>query len=417
MAAKPWEGCYATYRDVNDQPAAGALAYFYLAGTSTPLTVYEDDDLSTPLSQPVVASARGRFQPIYIPYLDDGYRVHVRDASGVEILDIDGIANPQPSSGGGGGGGGDVDPTAIFQTGDPFFTPRDGTRVGWVRSNGRTIGNPASGATERANDDAEPLFTFLWNNFTNDICAVSGGRGPSAASDWGANKNIATIDMRGRAPIGTDTMGNVAANRIQLSTTINTTNNSATATVGSSSGLAIGMFVVASTVPAGTTITAISGSTLTLSTNSGVTAGTTEPARFSFFRDAQIGGVSGGSATITQRREEVGVHTHTASSNSTGAHVHTGTTNNENANHSHGYTTPQNTAQFDRTLAGATGIALTGGASPAGNTDNQNASHQHTFTSDSAGAHSHTITVSDSASPSPMNIVQPSVLGTWYVKL
>lgn len=97
--------------------------------------------------------------------------------------------------------------------------------TGWVRCNARTIGNASSSATERANADTESLFTFLWNNYGNGVCAVSSGRGASAAADYAANKTIALPDLRGRSLFGLDDMGNSAASRITSSTLTDGTTN------------------------------------------------------------------------------------------------------------------------------------------------------------------------------------------------
>jgi hypothetical protein len=78
--------------------------------------------------------------------------------------------------------------------------------------NGRTVGSATSGASERANSDAQALFTYLWSTDAN--LAVSGGRGANAAADWTANKTIALPDGRGRAMAGLDDMGNAAAGRL-----------------------------------------------------------------------------------------------------------------------------------------------------------------------------------------------------------
>lgn len=96
--------------------------------------------------------------------------------------------------------------------------------TGWVRCNARTIGNASSAATERANADTENLFTFLWTNYSNSVCAVSGGRGASAAADYAANKTIALPDLRGRGLFGLDDMGNSAASRLGTVITSSTTN-------------------------------------------------------------------------------------------------------------------------------------------------------------------------------------------------
>jgi len=95
---------------------------------------------------------------------------------------------------------------------------------GWVRGNGRTIGNASSSATERANADTEDLFTFLWDNFADAQCAVSTGRGASAAADYAANKTITLPDLRGRAFFGLDDMGAASASRLGAVITADTTN-------------------------------------------------------------------------------------------------------------------------------------------------------------------------------------------------
>lgn len=96
--------------------------------------------------------------------------------------------------------------------------------TGWVRCNARTIGNASSSATERANADTETLFTFLWTNYGDSVCAVSSGRGISAAADYAANKTIALPDLRGRGLFGLDDMGNSAASRLGSVITSQTTN-------------------------------------------------------------------------------------------------------------------------------------------------------------------------------------------------
>lgn len=96
--------------------------------------------------------------------------------------------------------------------------------TGWVRCNGRTIGNASSAATERANADTEDLFTHLWTNYANAELAVSSGRGVSAAADYAANKTIALPDMKGRTFFGLDDMGASAAGRLGSAITSATTN-------------------------------------------------------------------------------------------------------------------------------------------------------------------------------------------------
>lgn len=59
----------------------GAKAYFYVSGTSTPATVYQNAMLTTPHAVPVVADAAGVFAPIY---LDSSvlYKVELQDTNG-----------------------------------------------------------------------------------------------------------------------------------------------------------------------------------------------------------------------------------------------------------------------------------------------------------------------------------------------
>jgi hypothetical protein len=139
-------------------------------------------------------------------------------AAGVTIFDEASITAIGASSSSGSSGSVSVDATTVFQTGDVLWVPFAGTRTGWVRANGRTIGSSSSGATERANSDTSALYDYLWSNFSDTLCPVSGGRGASSSADFSANKAMGTLDMRGRAPFGLDDMGNSAAGVIAAGT-------------------------------------------------------------------------------------------------------------------------------------------------------------------------------------------------------
>lgn len=203
--------------DIDGTPLAGALLYIFEVGTTaTPQNAYQDFGLSIALPNPISADQTGRL-PMF--YLADG-QVHIRltDASGVVIFDYPTVQVVGPSSGsGGGGGGGGVDPTALASTGDMKFRPTTETLTGWVKMNALTIGSATSGATQRANADTQNLFVYLWSNFTNTRCPVTGGRGATALADFQANKQIALPDWRARGPVGLDDMGNTAAGIIQAS--------------------------------------------------------------------------------------------------------------------------------------------------------------------------------------------------------
>jgi hypothetical protein len=196
--------------DTNGKPDSGWLLYLYDANTSTPVTAYKDTGLTTGLELPwpIEADSAGTMPAFWLA--DGSYRVRGISADGSRtFFDMPSVLAIGPSSGSGGGGG--VDSTTIFQTGDLLFNAISGTRSGWVRHNGRTIGSASSGATERANADCNALYLYLWNNFADAKCPVPGGRGANAASDWSANKQITLLDLRGVGPIGLDDMGNSAA--------------------------------------------------------------------------------------------------------------------------------------------------------------------------------------------------------------
>jgi microcystin-dependent protein len=201
-------------------PLSGALLYIYQANSSTPVETFSDFSLSTEQTHPIEADSAGRLPQIWVE--DGSYRARLTTAAGVEVFDEASItaigASITSDSGGGGSSGTSVEAAAIFNTGDPIWVPVSGTRTGWVRANGRTIGSAASGATERANSDTQALFEYLWNNFSNTLCAVSGSRGADAAADFGADKTIATYDMRGYGAFGLDGMGNTLASRIAAGT-------------------------------------------------------------------------------------------------------------------------------------------------------------------------------------------------------
>jgi microcystin-dependent protein len=201
--------------DASGNLARGALLYVYDANTSTPAVTYADFALSSAQTWPLEADGAGRLPALWV---DDGsYRARLTTSAGVEIFDEQAITSIGASSGGSGDSG-SADTSTIFQTGDPIWIPVAGTRSGWVRANGRTMGSGASGGAERANADTQALFEYLWNNFSDSICAVSSGRGANAAADFNAAKTITLLDLRGRTNTGLDDMGNSAASRLVVGT-------------------------------------------------------------------------------------------------------------------------------------------------------------------------------------------------------
>lgn len=201
-----WEKSGFVERDDNDIRAGGALAYFFLGGTTTPLAVHEDAGESTPHDHPVVADANGRWPAVFIPYTTS-YDVQVTTSSGVQLYYHEEIPNPDPVEQAASTPGADE----LIATGHVHWEPVNTTKAGYARLNGRTIGSATSGGTERANADCEDLFLFLWNNLANGQAAVSAGRGASAAADWAANKTIAVPDLRCSSPMGVADMGSSTA--------------------------------------------------------------------------------------------------------------------------------------------------------------------------------------------------------------
>ena len=190
--------------DQNGKPAPGCLLYTIQAGTtSTPQNSYQDSDLSILMPNPISCDASSRLPQFFLA--DGLIKVRLTTSSGTQIFVQDNLLVIGPSSGGGGGGG-SVDPTTILQTGAVQAYYGTGTRSGYVRLNGRTIGSATSGATERANSDAQQLFEYLWN--TDSTLTVSGGRGVSANADWLANKTLTLPDARNRVFAGLGDMGN-----------------------------------------------------------------------------------------------------------------------------------------------------------------------------------------------------------------
>lgn len=353
--------------------APGAKAYFFSGGTTTPAATYSDAAESSARTHPVVADANGRWPNVFIPY-QTSYDVQVTTSTGTQLYYPTQIPNADPVE----AAGDTVDDTQLLQTGDVIWTPKTGTRSGFVRLNGLTIGSATSGATERANADCEDLFTFYWNSMANAQVAVSGGRGASAAADWAANKTVTLLNGRSAALIGLDDMGNSAAGLLPIS----------------------GVF--------------LNGNSTTVGSVLGENTHTMTEAE-----------IKGHTHTFSATTDSNGAHTHTGTISAGSAHSHTGSTNN----HLHTYDFPDfetvgisyqaggstfNVRQYKNTNSSNN----TGQTSAAFTTDNES-THTHTLTVDSGGSHTHTVagTSGSTGSATAFNTVQRSILGTHYQKL
>lgn len=193
--------------DLNGARAPRAKAYFYVGGTdTTPIDVYQDAAATTPHPHPVVANGIGKWPAIFIPFTAS-YDERITTTGGTQLSFYPEIPNPDPVE----ASEDSVDDTALIQTGMVIWMPVAGTLPGFVRANERTIGNAASGATERANADTEDLFVFLWNSLANAQAAVlPSGRGASAGADYAANKTLSLPNLKSAFPLGLSDMGDTA---------------------------------------------------------------------------------------------------------------------------------------------------------------------------------------------------------------
>jgi hypothetical protein len=73
-------------------PLASGLVYFYEAGTSTPLDIYSDADLTTPLDNPLELDANGRASTV-VYMAATSYKVVVKTAAEVTVYTADNVSN------------------------------------------------------------------------------------------------------------------------------------------------------------------------------------------------------------------------------------------------------------------------------------------------------------------------------------
>lgn len=207
--------------DVSASPPAylaqGQL-FVYQVESSTCAKVYQDFGLTALWPCPILLGADGRIPPIYSP--DGSVRLRLTAAPvppstvGLVQFDQDNVAIVTAAATSGGTTP-VPDSTQIFGTRDVKVRFDDQPLPGYVRLNGRTIGNISSGASERANADTLSLFTQLWG-YAN--ISVVGGKGGSAAADWAANKQLTLPDAAGRLLGALDDLGNGPQGRITSAT-------------------------------------------------------------------------------------------------------------------------------------------------------------------------------------------------------
>ena len=72
--------------DASGDPLSGAKLYFYQVGTTTEITIYQDADLTTPHTNPVIADSAGRFAPIYVG--DSAFKTQLDTAADVGVQTV-----------------------------------------------------------------------------------------------------------------------------------------------------------------------------------------------------------------------------------------------------------------------------------------------------------------------------------------
>ena len=227
--------------DANADPYAGALAYFYATGTTTPQSVYTSAALSTPHANPVVADSGGKFATIYMD-ATLSYRCVIKNSTGaVTLHDIDpvnpGLLGVLAASGGSAligflqAGAGAVTRTAQSKMRDTvsildFMAAPDGTTDNTTAfqaavdslTNGGTILVPKTASNYRVSQV----------NITNDYVTVElepgatikkHGNGGAAVRGVFQVANLlnahftlrgGTIDLNGEGPKGIGTAGRIA---------------------------------------------------------------------------------------------------------------------------------------------------------------------------------------------------------------
>lgn len=415
----------------------GAKIYIYKAGTNTPASAYSDSEGMALHTWPMLSDANGCIPTFWVS--EPAIKVDIQTPTGSIIRTVDGIQGyiePSTGGGGGGGGGGGTDTTLFPGTLIPAHAV--GPQDGWVRANGRTIGNSSSGASERADADTENLFVHLW---TTDIAlAVLGGRGANALADYNANKTITLPDYRGRVPVGLTDMG--ASNSSILNGIGFDQGNSRS--IGSHGGDGVVTLTTAQ-LP-------IHSHSATSASNGAHTHTGTSDRAGTHIHGLGMGAAGNHNHTAATSIAGVGDHAHGASSSTT-------TTLTEVGNHTHSLRRQLSTGQVsvlslafqgnatlvednsdpvagagghNHTATSTTSTSIAGagshthGASTSiydAGTHTHNLSidpspdHQHSFTTQSAGAHTHSITVGNTGSGLYHNNMQPFIMVTWYIKL
>lgn len=93
---------------------------------------------------------------------------------------------------------------SAYQTGSIAWTWTTTVPSGWVISQQNTTIGSASSSATLASPTTQLLYVLTWNNCSNTLCPVTGGRGANAAADFAANKPIQVLNLAGSMQVGND---------------------------------------------------------------------------------------------------------------------------------------------------------------------------------------------------------------------
>lgn len=192
--------------DTNGSLIRTASLMVYQAGTTTPAVLYKSPAYTngTEHQNPIPVDGAGRLPAMYG---SGAFKFRLLSGTGSIVWEADGITLTDPPAAEDGNG----DNTGLMRTGQMAQFYGTGSQVGYVRMNGRTMGNAASGATERASADTLALYLWLWSQ--DDSLVVVGGRGQSAQQDYDAGKAITLPDGNSCLFASLDGMGAPATGR------------------------------------------------------------------------------------------------------------------------------------------------------------------------------------------------------------
>lgn len=369
---------YTQFFDSNGNPLSSGKVYFYIPSTTTFKSTWQDAAETILNANPVTLDAAGKAKI----FGSGAYRQILRKANGDTVWDA--LTYSPGSSGGGGGSTGDGDLVAtvkpwaglvapnqyVFAYGQEIVRltyPELFTAITQQSTVNCTSGSATiSGLTDTTQIPIgaaieatclAPTTTVIAktsSTLTVSIVATITLNTSATIFPYGNGDGSTTFnvpDLRGRAIAGRDNMGGTAANTLQISTTITTVSGSATATI-SSANVTAGMYIISTNLPVGTTVSVISGTTLTLSGNA-TASGTLTTATVSLFKSASSIGAVAGAVGHAQTQAEMFAHRHGITDP---GHTHTYTIAVVNSNGTNGGSTDVQSI----TAGVATGSSTTG---------------------------------------------------------